>query len=386
MNGWWSKWVAGPPDRWVSFSLFVALLLLSPLSMRQSAASMHLLVVGAVLVLSFRWRVAPLALIALLLAGIDLRLTLVDTSYSDVAVVTRSAIDRALEGGNPYGIGYAISRPPGSPFAYGPLALLWYAPWHDPGDIDLVVSIGILIVLVVRGHLFGAAIYATAPVLLVIAGDGSNDTSAGLLILIALVALPRAPRAAAVLLGLAFAFKPYALAWAVPLVAWAGASAVLPLLIGAGLFWLPALVAWGPGAIVASLARSQHVDVDPWYSLGQALTRFGNPIPRDVLDVLHYVVGAVAAVAVFLTARSPRGVILGGIVIFVATLYTGYWSTFAYFSAIAPVICWYIDDWQGITDRRVSWPGDPVGALTKAVDRRWPPVDSRPPASVTSGQ
>jgi len=347
---------------------------------------MHMIVLGVCLALSFRWRVAPLALIALLFAGIDLRLTLVGSTYSDVAVVTRAAIERVLDGGNPYGVGYAVSRPPGSPFAYGPLALLWYLPWHDPGDIDLVVSIGILVVLIVRGHLLGAAIYASAPVLQIIAGDGSNDTSAGLLILFALVALPRAPRAAAALLGVAFAFKPYALAWALPLLAWVGVSAILPLLIGAGLFWLPALIAWGPAAIVASLARSQHVDVDPWYSLGLALTRFGDPIPREVLDLLRYVVGAVATVAVLLTARSLRGVIVGGILIFLATLYTGYWSTFAYFSAIAPVICWYIDDWLGEAKRRISWPGDPVGALTRAVDRRWPPVDGRPTASASQGQ
>jgi hypothetical protein len=386
LNGWWSKWVAGPPDRWVSLGLFVAILLLSPSSTRQSAVSMHLILLGGTLALSFRWRVAPLALIALLFAGIDLRLTLVDTSYSDVAVVTRAAIERVLDGGNPYGVGYAVSQPSGSPFAYGPLALLWYSPWHDPGDIDLVLSIGILAVLIVRGHLLGAAIYASAPVLLIIAGDGSNDTSAGLLILIALVAVPRAPRAAAALLGLAVAFKPYAVAWALPLLAWAGASTALPLLVGASLFWLPALAAWGPAAIAGSFVRSQHVEVDPWYSLGEALTRYGSPVPREVLDVLRYVVGAVAAVAVSLAVRSPRGVILGGIVIFLATMYTGYWSTFAYFSAVAPVICWFIDDWLGEARRRIPWPGDPVGALTAAVDRRWPATETRPPASVAAPQ
>ncbi len=77
--------------------------------------------------------------------------------------------------------------------------------------------------------------------------------------------------------------------------------------------------------------------------------------------------------------------IVGGILIFVATFYTGYWSPFAYFSALAPVVCWYIDDWLGMADRRVAWPTDPVGRLSAAVDRRWPPVDSRHTATMPTG-
>jgi hypothetical protein len=343
--------------------------------------ALHLIVLAVLLGLSFRWRIAPIALVALLLAGIDLRLAVVDTTYSDVAIVTRAAIDRMLDGGNPYGTGYAVSRPPGSPFAYGPLALLWYLPWPDPGVFDLLISMVILAVLVVRGHMLGAAIYATAPVLLVIASDGSNDTSAGLLLLLALVVLPRAPWAGAFLLGVAVAFKPYALAWAPSLLAWAGASAVIPLLAGAAVFWLPALVAWGPSAVAQSFATAQRIGVDAWYSLGQVLMRFGSPVPREVLDMLRYVAGTVVALAVVLTLRSSRGVIVGGILVFLATLYTGYWSTFAYFSAIAPVICWHIDDWLGQSDRRVAWPGDPVGRLTATVDRRVPLVEERPSAA-----
>jgi len=38
-------------------------------------------------------------------------------------------------------------------------------------------------------------------------------------------------------------------------------------------------------------------------------------------------------------------VILAGTATFVVTLYAGYWATFAYLAAIAPILCWRVDDW-----------------------------------------
>jgi hypothetical protein len=70
-----------------------------------------------------RWRLIAI----LLLAGIALRILHADEFGSDVLAVTRSAIRYVSMGENPYGHGYLDSRPPGAPFAYGPLALLWYA-------------------------------------------------------------------------------------------------------------------------------------------------------------------------------------------------------------------------------------------------------------------
>lgn len=357
------------PDRWVSFSLFVALALLAREPPREAQVMLHLIVLGVLLALSLRWRVAPIAIAALLVAGIDLRLEYVGSTASDVAEVTRAAIERMLAGQSPYGVGYEVSDPAGSPFPYGPLALLWYLPWHDPGHVDLVVSIVILAALALRGHLLGMAIYASAPVLLPIASDGSNDTTAGLLLLVALVGVRHWPLAGAALLGLAFAFKPYAVAWLPGLVAFAGLPALAAFVASTAIFWVPALVAWGPGAIIHSYVAAQRIDVPPWYSLGQVLSRFMDPVPRELLSVSRYVVGAATAVAVMVTVRSWAGVIIGGIVVFLAGMFLGYWSSFAYFSAIAPVIAWYIDEWLGHEDRRVIWPGDPVRRLTRAFER-----------------
>lgn len=81
-------------------------------------------------------------------------------------------------------------------------------------------------------------------------------------------------------------------------------------------------------------------------------------------------------------ARSHAAVVIGGMLIYAVTLYTGFWSTPAYLVPLAALLCWYIDGWfspaqaaHGESDpTRVRWPGDPIGRLTAAVNRRWPPV------------
>jgi hypothetical protein len=52
--------------------------------------------------------------------------------------------------------------------------------------------------------------------------------------------------------------------------------------------------------------------------------------------------------------------------------YIGIRNAFAYLAAIAPIVCWHLEDWAGLGERRVRWPRDPVGHLTVRVDRRWP--------------
>jgi hypothetical protein len=316
---------------------------------------------------------APLAALALLAAGLDLRVAYFGTGSSDVLLVTRAAIEQVLAGGSPYGVGFEVTVPPGGSYPYGPLPLLWYLPTlAEPRIMELAVAGLILALLTLRGHLLGLAVYACAPILIGLTSDGSNDTSAGLLLLGAMALLPRLPRAGALVLGLAIAFKPHALAWVPPLVVWAGWPVILPLAVGAGLFWVPALIAWGPGAVLESIRLSDRIHGTPYYSLGHALQRLGTAVPADLLNLFRFVAGGLTALVVMLRVRSADGVIIGGTLIFLVTLYSGFWSTFAYFAAIAPFICWHLDRWLGQSERRVHWPNDPVGSLTAALDRRWP--------------
>jgi hypothetical protein len=341
----------------VTLSLLVGVLLLAFAGTPPPAQLLHLFALTALLFASLRWRVAPLAVVALVVAGIDLRLAFVSPTGSDVDDVTRAAIARMLAGQSPYGVEYPQSVPPGSTFPYGPLALLWYLPFPSPRRLELFISIVLLVALAIRGRPFGLAIYAVLAPLLVVASDGSNDNSAGLLLLVGLVAAERWPRAGAAVLGLAIAFKPYALAWAAPFVGWVGLGAIWPMALAAAAFWVPALVAWGPAAIHDSVAGAEaaQLRVGAYYSLGWALKRWGSPIALETLNTLRLVAGLVASAVAVVRVRTHAGVVIGGTLIYLVTLFLGAWSTFAYFAAIAPVLCWYVDEWLGHGEEGVDW-------------------------------
>ncbi len=332
-----------------------------------------LMLVAATLLVSLRWRIGPIAILALLVAGLALRAAAVGGGYSDVLVVTQAAIRTMLDGASPYGIGYPQSVPPGAPFAYGPMALLWYLPSVDsPGRLELLLTMVLLGVLAIRGRPLGLALYATLPALLVTATDGSNDTSAGVLLLVALLVAQRLPVLGAALLAIAVAFKPYALAWLLPLLAYGGVP--LPLLafvVTSLVAWGWAVIAWGPGPILDSLRRADAVHPQAYYSLAWVLSDL-RLMPDSAWGVVRYGLGALTAIAGWGWVRSARSFVIVGIAVYLVTLFTGWWSTFAYLAAIAPVMCWHLDDWLGLGELRVRWPGDPVGALTARVDSRWP--------------
>ena len=59
-------------------------------------------------------------------------------------------------------------------------------------------------------------------------------------------------------------------------------------------------------------------------------------------------VGVLLAVLSLRLVRSAASLIIVGALIFGATLFLGFWSTFAYLAAVAPIICWHLDDWLGL--------------------------------------
>ncbi len=358
----------------VWLALFVALVGLLQAGTPPRVTVLSLIVVTATLAASLRWRIGWAAIIILLAVGIALRVAPA-TGFSDVLVTTEAAIREMLAGGNPYGHGFAESVPPGAPFAYGPVALLWYLPSLDrPGMMELAASFVVLGLLALRGRPLGLAIYAVTPAFVVAATDGSNDTTAGLLLLVALLAALRRPVAGAVLLAVAAAFKPYALAWLPGLIAYAGSIGPLAaFLVATAVAWLPAVVAWGPESLLWSFRRADEIHAQPYYSLAYGL---GSPesVPKAAWQAVRVGVGVLLAVLSLRLVRSAASFIIVGALIFGATLFLGFWSTFAYLAAVAPVICWHVDDWLGLGVQRVVWPGDPVRAVTSWADRRWPVV------------
>ena len=359
-------------DLVVWLALIVALVGLSQTGTPPRVVVLAAIVAMGTLALSVRWRMGPVVVLVLLGIGVALRIV-PSSGSSDVLLVVQAAAREMLAGGNPYGHGFDASIPPGAPFPYGPLALLWYLPSLDhPKRLELLVSLVVLVLLAVRGRPLGLAVYAVTPALVVAAGDGSNDTAAGLLILLALLVAVRTPVGGAALLAVAVAFKPYALAWLPGLLAYGGVLwPLLAFALASALAWLPAIVSYGAGPILTSMRDAEGLHPTPYYSLAYALdARDG--LPREVWSGLRLVVGFGLGVANLLFVRTAAGLILGGTLVFAATLFLGWWGTFAYLAAVAPVLCWHLDEWLGLGGQRIIWPGDPVQRVTDWADRRWP--------------
>ena len=360
----------------VWLALIVALVGLSQTGTPPRVVVLSAIVVAITLAVSLRWRIGPLVIVVLLAVGLALRLV-PSSGFSDVLIVTEAAAREMLAGGNPYGVGYEASFPPGAPFPYGPVALVWYLPsLADPRRMELLAAFIVLGLLAIRGRPLGLAIYAVTPAFVVAAGDGSNDTTAGLLILIALLAAVRSPVAGAVLLALTVAFKPYALAWLPGLLAFGGYLAPLAAFaLASAVLWLPALAAYGPGAMAWSVREAEALHERPYYSLAYGLG-LADSVSQPLWNALRVAVGVGLAVGNLVFVRTPVGLILGGTLVFLATLFLGWWSTFAYLAALAPILCWHVDDWLGLGRFRIVWPGDPVRRVTTWADIHHP-VQSR---------
>jgi hypothetical protein len=343
---------------WLALVLGVAFLI--PFAQTSLHLVTSIFILGGTLALSIRWRMGYLVVLVLVGLGIWLRYpNQFVGGYSDVLTVTRLAIERMLTGQSPYGVGYEGSLPPGSPFPYGPLTLLWYLPFRDdPKRVELYVSVVVLLLLAARGGPLGLVLYALSPLLIALTADGSNDTSAGLFLLFAVIAIPRAPWLGGLLLGLAAGFKLHNAAWLPALVFWSGTIGLAGFLVGAALTWGTATVVFGPGSMMEGVRLTAAiVQSRSFWSLAWLIEWWSaTSMPPTLFNGLRIVLGAVSAVVTGRRVRSGRDVAAAGTWVFLVTLYTGYWSSFSYLGAVAPVVCWHLDDWIGLGDRRVRWP------------------------------
>ncbi len=301
------------------------------------------------LVAAARWQLRWLPVLVVVGCGIALRLATFHIQGSDVSDVTKVAIMTVQYGGDPYGVGYISSRPVGAPFPYGPLALLWYLPSvQDPRLIEFAVSIGLMLYFALRagrGRPVGLAIFALAPPLVLATVDGSNDTSAGLLILAALVVAARKPWAGAVLLAAAVAFKPYAIAWVPPLILWAGIPTLVAFVAASIVVWAPVLFYWGLASYLRSLAMAQDTHLrQAYWSLGSIVDAFV-PNAGKALETIRYFVSGAVAVVAGMRVKSIDGVIVVGAIVFVIAQFGGNFGSYVYLGAVAPILCWRIDDW-----------------------------------------
>jgi hypothetical protein len=207
---------------------------------------------------AWAWKTEPWKAASALAGGsMFLRLAYIGTAHDDQIIVTQAALGRVLHGLSPYGVGYAQSTPSGAPFPYGPLALLWWIP--GPA-VELAAAAGIMALLIHYRSWLALAVFCAFPPF-VFLNTSVNDYSPALLIGLGLVLLPRWQ--GAVLMAAAVALKPYAIAWFLPAIGFAGLPALLALSGVTALLWSP-LLFWGPGTFVESI---RMVDVDHASSL-----------------------------------------------------------------------------------------------------------------------
>lgn len=261
------------------------------------------------------WRFA----LALIAGGLWLRIVFaLYGEVTDQLIVSRAALDLVLSGGVPYGVGYAESIPPGAPFPYGPLAMLTSPAWIW-GEIAFAGATMALVAWT-RSWLTLAA-YASYWTIVDLSTAGLNDVAPGFFITAALLALRSRPWLGALLIAVAAGLKPYAGAWFPGVVGVGGLTGLAVLAAASAAVWLPAVVAWGPGAIIRSfeMARAVHT------------------VSENALNVpaLRILAAPVAIVALFL--RSWWMAAVSGLAIFSIVLFLDSWASLGYLIAIAPI-------------------------------------------------
>jgi hypothetical protein len=335
----------------VRLALVIAVLLGLHSGLPTPTHVVYFIALGVLLAIS-AWRPVGLAtIVVLLVGGIAIRLAVSDRLGSDVLQVTKVAIDRVLNGLNPYGYAYQSSSPPGSPFPYGPMALLLYIPFHQVAFVLELLSAGIVgVILAVQGRVVGLAVYASAPILVAVATDGSNDTTLGLLILVAFMTATRWPALGGFFLACATAFKLSALAFAPGFLAWAGGRVAIAFASGTRIAWAPVLSTWGLASFLDSAARANAIHPSTAWSLG-VLVKEVLHRQVELLDTLRFAIGGVIALVGLRLRHSMDAVILVGCAVYLVTLYGGNWASFAYFGGIGPIVCWRLDAWLGFPSR-----------------------------------
>ena len=250
--------------------------------------------------------------------SIVLRLGFVDACCTDQIAVSQAAWERVTSGlGGPYGVGYAVTDPPGSPFPYGPLALVWWLP--GPA-VELAAAVGIMALLASQRALITLAIFAVwAPRLTLI---GVNDYSPALLLLAGLIAIRSRPLLGAATLAVAAALKPYAFAWFLPAIGYAGMRGAAVMAVTTTLLWSPLFLWWGgvPAFLeTVRLAARAHPDAN-----------------AVNLPILRW--AAVPFVALSLIARRWDDMVILGSAAFIIYLFLDRWASGSYWIAVVPIL------------------------------------------------
>lgn len=277
--------------------------------------------------IAFVVRHRPVAAAAVLVIGATLlRLAFVGWTFSDPLEISAQASDRALAGFDPYG-GFVYDQGrTAAVYPYGPLGLVTYRLGIPA---EMLAVLGTSAVLIWQRAWLTLAFFNAWPQFLLAPAIGNNDFSVGFVLLGSLVLLPSRPKLAMALLAAAIAIKPYAAAWLLPGIGFAGASAGLIGLATSVICWFPVLFIWGP----PSFAASVHALEATWNE--QATLDHSSWAFADVpfMRLLAFPIGLAG-----LLVRSWRGVLLTGSLVFVVFLGFAPSAHAGYLGALIPVL------------------------------------------------
>ena len=300
--------------RWLTLAIFT---ILSGQSFFHLAAHHHAPIIlaawPALVLLAVRFPVLSIFVAAgLLRAGFSV------VCCTDQIIVSQSAWERVISGqGSPYGVGYASTDPPGSPFPYGPLALVWWLPGPP---LELVAAAAVMGILAWKRALLTLAVFAVWEPSVWLNLVGVNDYSPGLLLLLATLALRTRPMLGAAIISVAAALKPYAFAWFLPVIGYGGVSAAVVLFSISAVLWSPLFLWWGGvGPFLETVRLASQVHQIPNAVNLPALRWFAVPI-------------AIAGVS----ARRWESAILVGSAAFAVFLFMDKWASYSYWLAILP--------------------------------------------------
>lgn len=255
--------------------------------------------------------------IAIAAGALILQVSYVGIGYSDQIDLGRAAWSSVLAGETPYRVHDLGTHT--NPFAYGPLSMVT-AQFGPP--LELASSAGIFGLLVWSRSWLTLGVVAAFPPYIFLAMTGINDFTPGLLILAGVMLLRSRPRLGMVALATAAAVKPYAAAWFLPAVGFAGVGAAVVLVATSAVLWSP-LLAWGPGSFIESVR-----------TVAQA-----GPAEGGINTIRAPLVRLAAiplALAGLLAHRWQLAVLLGSAT-FVAVLFFGAWASLGYWIAVLPV-------------------------------------------------
>ncbi|CAN5669518.1 hypothetical protein BH18ACT7_BH18ACT7_16510 [soil metagenome] len=284
-------------------------------------------------------------LVGLAIAAGGFWLRLVFTALPETAdqlIVGRAALDTVLSGGNPYGIGYAASQPPGSPYVYGPLALLT-SLLRAPGEA--LAAAGTMAVLALTRSFLTLGIFAGFIFVVQLGSSGINDLVPGFLLMAGLVALERHRVAGGALLAVAAAVKPYCLAWFQAAMGYGGVAAVAALVGVTGALWSPLLV-WGPASFLRSVEMAAAI----------------HPVPENSLNVPALRILAIPLALVSLLVRRWSLMVLSGAAIFFVVLFLDRWASYGYWLVVLPILGMLAERWLRERALRPRYEPPPSGA------------------------